>query len=293
MCRVLFLAMNYNKNLEELLKKLLASFVSASTHDPYLEKLTNGERFCHGDGWGLAAILKVEKNNIVRNIVVYERFSELITIEKLYQYIDKILYILRKSDSGNIYMILHSRATGYGEPIGLEWTHPFREYILNGMGCIWLAHNGVIDKTSIARDLGLSPWIYSDTQLLTKFIARELDKCLQREKDVDTCTKNIYEEIYSRYVRDRQALITGLLIVVQDDVYLYSSTIVKSYEELDDLRKSYYKVYHIYKESMNVLTSSTLVDFYLRDRDDMNIEVLQQVLLRVEPNSIKILKEFT
>ncbi|RLG85412.1 MAG: hypothetical protein DRO18_05835 [Thermoprotei archaeon] len=177
MCRMLALIWESREGLE-IVKKLMELLVKSSLDDPLLKDLHPDRRHCHGYGyftfylesntwnmlWGKgdsADVLGLDEKSCIENL------------ERLNQLVKHLNNILSNSQKGLI--LLHSRRAGK-EPRGLAQAHPFI-YIIssrNYQRIIALIGNGSVSKDSLALYLGLDPTSYSDTNILTTWIGRQL-----------------------------------------------------------------------------------------------------------------------
>lgn len=110
--------------------------------------------FRHGDGWGYAVYL-------MNGSVAYYR-SPLPIWE------DPHLPPLGLAG------LAHARAASPGEPRGLLYAHPFQVQTRDGR-ILYVVHNGSVDKTALARSLGVDPSGFSDSWLLALFLASRWD----------------------------------------------------------------------------------------------------------------------
>ncbi|MGC8975953.1 MAG: hypothetical protein ACP5KB_07145, partial [Thermoprotei archaeon] len=128
-----------------------------------------------------------------------------------------------------------------------------------------------------------------DSHVVAELLAKYLSTCASKCEDLDNCVTTAYEELYSKYVREGDALITGLLSYCGGgDVRLYATSLVRGYENLDDMGKAYYSVYVVSGNGYSIVSSSTLVDYYIR-LSNFNKLVQQQKVLKIERDSIKTL----
>ncbi len=249
MCRLVIAALRPSEALREL-RILTMGLVEASAYDPYLEAASKGKRVSHGDGWGLAAIGIARGRPVVLNhksiLPIYNEMSRSI-LE---------LFMDRLGMYDELYLAIHARASSRGEPYGAEYAHPYR--VDTEFGAIWFVHNGGVDKVSIARELGLSPWLYTDSQMLAIYIAKRLERCATKLDDLDSCVASIYRDA-RRFLSTCSALHTGLLVLYQDAARLYASAYVAEWDKCNDEKKLYYQLYSFAKPSIVAMASSTLM----------------------------------
>lgn len=155
----------------------------AASRDPYLEAIAGDGRHCHG--YGYVAALKVGGSWRV----IYERFDAHpdlpgeeaceANLKALSEAVERLSGILEVADEAAL--ILHSRRTR-AEPRGITGAHPFREeVVVNIEGSevlaeVYLAHNGGVNKESLAGELGLKSLAktYTDSHIVLKKLAASL-----------------------------------------------------------------------------------------------------------------------
>ncbi|MEO3993870.1 MAG: class II glutamine amidotransferase [Desulfurococcaceae archaeon TW002] len=279
MCRVLVGWVSKEFARTEL-GNLVDGFIESSRNDPYLAGITGTHRESHDDGWGLAvAGFRNGVLTIFHEKTVLPIFSDL-SRELLRVFTDKL------SRYDEFYLLLHSRGT-VAEPLGTSNAHP---YVIDfKLGRVWFIHNGSIDKLRASREVGMDPHLHVDSHVAAALIIKYLSGCVATCEDLDQCVPTAYEKLYNEYARKGNALITGLLTYCGgSDVRLYTTSLVKGYEELDDARKAYYSVYRVWGNGFNMISSSTLVDYYVR-LSKFSKSIQQQKVLKIERDSIKTL----
>ncbi len=254
MCRILVFAGKHVQENEEIFINYLKTHVKASENDPFLNKITSGKKKSHGDGWGLTGIGYCEKN--IPAILIYK------TILPIYHDLSREvleLFINRMKKYGELYLILHSRVGSKKEPYGEKYTHPFE--IIGDEYVLWFIHNGDVDKKELALELGINPWLYTDSWIAAIYVSRRIKQCVSSEKDLDNCVYEAYNSL-SKYIVSRSALNTGLLILYNNNPYLYSSYILgEEAREHEELVK-YYQLYSCKNNEFNTIVSSTTA-YYL------------------------------
>jgi len=283
MCRILFLAIEMNDKSKSILDILINSFIRASEYDYYFEQYTKGARIRHDDGWGIAV------GAIYRDYLAL--FHEKSALPVFHDVSKTILYTMinKVKDFEKAYVILHSRAASRTEPLGSENAHPFREDY--SLGILWLVHNGGINKKKIAKDIGIYPWIYIDSAVLTKYIAKKIDSCVKNCSDIPNCVSEIYREVYDKYLDRCLALVTGLLISCRDSVELYASTPLKDSHTCSELKRKYYQVYMLEQDSISAMMSSTIRDFLI-SKVDIGVVDAGSVLVKIDIGKITKLLKF-
>jgi predicted glutamine amidotransferase len=278
-CRILVGFMSGEFAKKEL-SNVVEDFIESSRKDPYLAEVTRGHRESHDDGWGLA-VAGVRKGLMT---IFYEKsaipiFSD-VSRELLRVFVSKL------SRYDELYLLLHSRATGT-EPLGTSNAHPYE--VDFKLGKIWFIHNGSIDKLRASREAGMDPHLHVDSRIAAELLAKYLSSCAASCEDLDRCVATAYEKLYNEYTREGDALITGLLTYCgENDVRLYATSLVRGYETMDEARKTYYTVYRVWGDGYNVVSSSTLVDRYMRLRD-FNEAIQQQKVLKIGRESVETL----
>ncbi len=121
----------------------------AARHDPYMPS----ERKQHGDGWGFVAASP-------HGFVYYK--------SGLPAWEDPTVVPMRDV------VLAHARAASPGEPRGPEHSHPYMAYLGDGR-IIFVAHNGSVDKHALSAKVGLNPSYFTDSFVLTQFLARYWD----------------------------------------------------------------------------------------------------------------------
>lgn len=262
------------------LSELVEGFAESSRKDPHLARVTEGRRESHDDGWGLAiAGFKNGTLTIFHEKTALPIFSE-VSRELLRIFTSKL------SRYEELYLLLHSRAT-VTEPLGTNNAHPYE--VDFKLGKMWFVHNGSIDKLRASQDAGMDPHLHVDSRIAAELLAKHLSACATTCEDLDQCVATAYEKLYNEYTREGEALITGLLSYCRgDDVRLYATSLVRGYENLDDARRAYYSVYRVWGNGFNIISSSTLVDYYVRI-SNFSKSIQQQKVLKIEHDSVKTL----
>ena len=227
MCR--FFVSNSNKSMIESLYK---SLVEASNYDIF-----NGGRK-HDTGWGYFIVNP--------DISLYYKTSTPIFKDKA---------LLNLSDNSKYYAIFHSRLAAEGQPVrGFIDSHPY--LIHTSTGLIALAHNGIVDKNIISKDVNLNPKLYTDSEILG-FLVSKFDKG----------TENIDKILYqvNKYIKDVGAFIgTFNVIAIKIDRFYdtvkISSACISDYPEEDE--NNYKKMILIKNKNGSAAMSSTVAYYY-------------------------------
>jgi len=283
LCRLVALAAR-EPRLTEIVS-IVEALIEASRHDPRLERVSGGSRHSHDDGWGLAALAIVRRGSSKKVGYVYER-SSLPIFDPLS--IRTLTHLVRRScRCEELYMVIHSRAASRGEPLGSEAAHPYRE-VIDSRGAIWFAHNGSADKDALARELGVSPALHTDSELLAMYIACELRAELSRRGRLDEPSRlltRIVRSAVERFCRDR-AVVSALLVYLDGYVGLYATTYVPS----DERRLEYYRPYVISSSGLSAVVSPTVADA-LESRGFKAREARLNNIAKIIPGSVEWLGE--
>ncbi len=140
-------------------KELIYALVSSAGFDPLMRS-----RFKrHGDGWGYV-------------LYTGERLSFGKCELPIYRDVPRALEIIPKMTALRMMLVMHARAAGKGQPLGLGAAHPFMGEVGEG-GLLFLAHNGSVKKDELAKHLGLSSLtdLYPDSYFLFKALQKYED----------------------------------------------------------------------------------------------------------------------
>lgn len=118
----------------------------AAKYDPYMPS----DRKQHGDGWGFVAMSQREFFYYKSGLPAWE---------------DPTVVPMREA------VLAHARAASPGEPVGPAHSHPYMAHLDDGR-IIFVAHNGSVDKKALAAELGIDPTGYTDSFVLTLFLAK-------------------------------------------------------------------------------------------------------------------------
>ncbi len=223
MCR-LFIA-NANGTF---IGKLYNSLIKAAKNDIF------GKGFVHNTGWGYY---------VTNNNVSYFYKSSMPIFE------DKIYLDIKEYE--NYHAIFHARLAAEGQPIrGFIDSHPY--LIHNNDSLLIIAHNGVVDKEIISKELNVNPKLYTDSEILGLLLSKfdgNIDKILQ---DVN------------KYVKEIKAFIGTFNVVAikikreQDSIKISSACI----SDYPDDKENNYKKMILYKEGNNIAAMSSTVAYY-------------------------------
>ena len=276
MCRILVLS----GRDKSIYASVFSGFVEASKHDIYL-KMLGRTHTSHSDGWGIVAVGLANSKPVVMKhkslIPIYDDISKRV-LE---------LFENRLTRYDEAFLLLHSRLSSRKEPYGEEYTHPY-EYTGHNIAS-WFIHNGGIDKYELARILELNPHLYTDSWTASIYISRLVDECVGEGIDIDRCVVEAYRELLKHTV---SALNTGLLVLYNDGVYLYSTHYVcKDYLERAGRKEELERYYQLYKSisTETVLVASSTQKHYMRN---WNMKPVEPGIYRLEPGEIIKLDAF-
>jgi len=227
----------------ELVAKLTELLYEAASNDCLLKELTSNYRHCDGYGY---LILYDDGNGLRLAIEKFDAFNTLnvggndicaTNLKALGSTVKMLTKIIRNSKEG--LLILHARKAGKGEPRGVMHAHPYIESVAarDGYRLIALAHNGGVDKNSLARLINVDPDVYTDTHILTLWLVRELI----RGKDI----KHVLNEAH-KYTRTALNLVIANIEVkkkLRATLYAYSyiSERIKDRKRLEYYKPVFFK----------------------------------------------------
>ncbi|AFK50575.1 hypothetical protein TCELL_0150 [Thermogladius calderae 1633] len=248
MCRLIALV-DQHPNYYTI-SRLVWAFVESSRFDEYLSRLTNGRTYSHDDGWGLAGVGAVKSGFAV---VYHRSLLPLFSASSLAE-LQLLLDRLKRYDS--VYLIAHARKSSRSEPYGLEYTHPFKFEV--GGGVFWFAHNGGVDKKSLAKLMGINPWVHVDSELAGMYLARRLSECKSRLED---CLLDAYRGLV-KYTTS--GLNTLLLLLSGENPRLFVTYFFKKTGDRarDGALKEYFQLYLLEEGGLKTVASSTVAKYY-------------------------------
>lgn len=185
----------------------------AARYDPYAPS----EKKQHGDGWGFVAATRL-------SFMYYKSAAP--------AWDDPIPVPMWEA------VLAHARAASIGEPLGAEHAHPYAVHLPNG-GMIFVAHNGSVDKYSLAAEVGIDPNRHTDSYVLALYLARHWDDL---EKALDNVA-NLYMK-------------TALNVVILE----YPSLRAFAYSRYKGNR-NYYALYILNAKDYTAVVSSTLLRY--------------------------------
>ncbi|PCN49860.1 hypothetical protein B6U99_07505 [Candidatus Geothermarchaeota archaeon ex4572_27] len=232
MCRLLVFACRPGK--VDLLLGLADALVEASRSDPLLAEASGATS--HGDGWGYAIAALGDEGLAVRHYVSARPIW--LEADRLRAAVEEL-----KAYRGAV-GVVHARRAGKEGPRGGEHSHPYG-YRVEG-ALMFFAHNGGMDKASLASRLGLSDLSkVTDSYLAGLMLARLMERGLSVEE--------AYREL-APYTKT--ALDTGLILAATGRLEAYASAHVAS--GLSEARLRYYEVHYAEDEGVAAAMSSTV-----------------------------------
>lgn len=254
MCRFLTFIFKVDDHNLQIISQFINALIKAAKNDPYLEGRTKGKRRSHDDGWGFC-IIKLSSNE-KDYIIHYYRSMNPIFNDGYAFTLPKLISQFKLDDF--VLGLIHARAAGSGEPLGIHNVHPY--YLSTESGYqLWFAHNGGVNKIKLANNLKLDNLVnmYSDSYFLFQYIVKTL-----RSYEHDNILLKYAEIVKENYVKS--ALNTTLIVhKPQDNIF---SVIVTKYSRKSDdyYYNKYYEVKIFEKDSLIIYSSSTL-ERYLND----------------------------
>jgi len=252
LCRIL-IARAFSPSGIELLKELVDLHLKASMNDHLLASLTGGDgRHCHGYGYlllvdyGNGWITHYTRFDSADYINDHERACEanLTQMESESKRLRRMLEGARRA-----ILLLHSRRASRGMPRGTLNAHPFTVNIARptGYGELFLIHNGSVHSRPIADDLGLDPDSYTDSHLLTLWIATSMKKGLTLSESLQKATRFT-----------KRAFIVGAVYIGSTGVDVVAASYLPP--DLDEKRIAYYKPYLVDVDGIKAVVSPTIID---------------------------------
>jgi len=260
----------------QLISNLIELFIKSSEEDPYLRELTGG-RVSHSDGWGMAALMV--RGREVEGL--YYRMGTPIYAKESKELIKMFIGLLSAYET--VYMLLHSRAASRNQPLGKEHAHPYMENL--SCGTLWFAHNGTLRKEELLgkvreERITLLTHEFTDSALASKYLAHVIEnKVCKDSEELLKVVKDVYTEL-RKYVIKKSALNTGLLMAIKFKPILIASYVVGEEVRLSKLRSDYYRLYSIEVlresgRSVIIISSSTLVDYYLKGIKELRVSPIE------------------
>ncbi|NOZ31126.1 MAG: hypothetical protein GXO68_04160 [Crenarchaeota archaeon] len=252
MCRILIAKASTQTGVG-LLEKLVDLHLKASENDHLLASLTGGDgRHCHGYGYlllvdyGNGWTLHYTRFDTADYIKDYEKAckANLARMESESKHLRSILEGAKRA-----ILLLHSRRASRGMPRGTLNAHPFAANIARPRenGELFLIHNGSVHSEPLAKDLGLDPDSYTDSHLLTLWIATKMEKGL-------TLRESLQEAI--RFTK--RAFVVGVVYIGPTGVDVLAVSHLPA--DLDEKRIAYYKPYLVNASGIRAVVSPTIID---------------------------------
>ncbi len=210
--------------------------------DPHEKRLYGDES--HGDGWGFV-IASLE------DLALYK------TLRPIYEDdVNIIIDVLRRLKSDLLAVLIHARAASEMTPINLISTHPIPAS--SRYGELYIVHNGEFNRISLAAELGLSKGEalgFSDTYLATRYLAKALRRGIE------------FDDIVGLLRHVKTAGNIAILFIGEGHIEVVIGSYYKlKGDEKDEFRRRYYTLYKCKFEDVILYSSSTLVDFYMSEK---------------------------
>lgn len=250
MCRVVF-ARASRQGLKTL-QQLVDAHVEASKNDPLLAAITERDgRHCHGYGYILLAKRRGGWS------MHYHRYDAADTLgpgeescnanlEHAAKEAQRLKRLLEGAEEA--LLLLHSRRASRGSPRGTLEAHPYYAKIASPIGSaeLYLAHNGGVYHEDMARQLGLDPQAYTDSHVLTLWIAKGIGEGLD---PVEALAEG------ARYVRSAYIVGTIYWLRSSNPTLIISAIVPKG---ADEKRRTYYQPFLLRAPGIKALISPTV-----------------------------------
>lgn len=252
MCRVLIARASTQTGVR-LLEKLVDLHLKASENDHLLASLTGGDgRHCHGYGYfllvdyGYGWILHYTRFDSAGYIKDSERACK-VNLARMKSESKRLRGMLEGAKRA--ILLLHSRRASRGMPRGTLNAHPFMANIVGPRryGELFLIHNGSVHSEPIAAELGLNPDSYTDSRLLTLWIARNMEKGLTLRDSLQKATRFT-----------KRAFVVGVIYVSKAGIDVLAASHLP--EDLDEKRIAYYEPYLVDADGLRAVASPTIID---------------------------------
>lgn len=274
-----------------LLGELAVLAAEAARGDPYLRAVTGGEdRHCHGYG----LVLAIRGRGEAAWRLIHERYDALdgglgeeeacrSNLEAARGAAERLRGVLANAEEA--FLVFHVRRAGRSEPRGSLNAHPYVAAAAapGGQLLLYLAHNGGVRKEPLARELGLEPGAYTDSNLLLLWLARRL----AQGADAAQALAEGYRLAKSGY---DVALLAARDTGRGAEPGLY---IAAGYAPgLDEARRAYYEPIGFAAEEAAGYTSSTIRDLAREKGIDATMEALEHRVYRVTRRGLEPAAEY-
>jgi glutamine amidotransferase len=247
--------------------RLVALLYRAAERDPLLERIAGTPHHCDGYGYMLAArrpgggwLVEWSRYDAADTLGVTDEACRE-NLEALKAATSMLSERIEGLEEG--FLLLHARKASRGEPRGSLYAHPYLHTVAgrSGQTMLALVHNGGVDKASLASWMGVDESAYTDSQLLTVWIARQVASGATVEEALRAAES---------YIKPGSALDVAILLVNPGqgliELHIYS----KIHSEADEARREYYKPIFFRGEGVQGYMSST-VKMYA-DTEGLNLE---------------------
>ncbi len=176
-----------------LVQELAWALRHAAASDPLFRSISGPGKHCDGFGFFMAYEPERGAPGILMgrsdayDVIKDPEFSCAANLEGLTGMIKFLAPLIRNSRKG--LLLLHVRSASPGEPRGTPHAHPFLQAApgREGPRLVVVAHEGWLDKSHLAADLGLQdPTLYSDSYLLTHWLTRRLNDTTNMKELLDS-----------------------------------------------------------------------------------------------------------
>lgn len=255
MCRIL-VAVARQEGIR-FLQSLIRLHALATKSDPYLAKLTRGDgRHCHGYGYLLLAdygsgwAIHYHKHDAADLLGEGEESCKA-NLSHVEEESRRLTELLDGAEAA--VLLLHSRKASRNTPRGTLHAHPYNAGIpgISGYGEVYLAHNGSVHPEPLARKLGVDPSRYTDSHLLTLWLAQQLSRGVGLRDALAGATEFT-----------RTALVAGAIYVAGKNVE--AAIISHLSPDLTSERMEYYTPYLVEAVGLKALASPTIIDLAVR-----------------------------
>ena len=257
---------NFAPDVVSTVDPVLQSWKQATSNDKYLYELVKINQ--HDDGWGSFNYYLCEQGK--------EHFSVQKSSEPAFKE-DHSLTVNKKMTS-NFILLNHARKASPKMPITLNQNHPF----VNEQGTSILAHNGTLDKNILSEFLNncqaLDMDNLSDTQVLNVILKEKFGEITTTDyKILFQAWKELIEQIKTKHKEKGINYSMNLIFLLKNsqtnNFYMFYTTAYSN-----SASKNYLDFYCGVSNNNIVLSSSTIIDKYMKDFPDQYKQWNFQVL---------------
>ncbi len=224
----------------------------------------------HDDGYGSFQYL-LSPNNGKEQFTISKNFNPAFTVEHNLD--------LFSDNVSNFILLKHARKASKSMPISLDQNHPFS----NETGTLILAHNGTLNKEIMLDLLKTKPDAIdylSDTQLLFNVLKEQFDPSKFLDpNELFQAWKSLVDQIKKAHSNQNKHYSMNLLFLLKNQQTKSFNLLYTSCYS-NPLAEDYLKFYLGKESNLDVLCSSTVVEYLERDYT----EIFQKLNLHVIPN---------